>query len=417
MHAFTRGGQKNFLTKKQEPPVHIIPWHGEIEKSPWKIFLDLTRFSIDHGDEVEYYGEGLKALGWQKHPGVWVKNPGNQIVMMSHCDTVCRKTQPLTVHVSHGMATADEAAIGGDDRAGTSILLYLSRFRDDITYIITEGEEAGCVGFQEFLYDPYAEQLFNDPKKPVLMTISLDRKEYTNLVTHQMSDCLCSPAVAEEIEQTLLHHGLWYESDTTGAYTDSYQLVDFSGTWVVNMSVGYHDAHSAAEIQDLNYLNRLGAALRHTNWAQVLATCAEEGPRKEGYNAYRRRLQPDGSFKYNYKSQQQSGGYRMGGMYGNWGDYYDVDHRQTDIKAQEEHLRAIREEELEVDVLENSDLESVYTDNDVAFCWLCSTELSDVDPTLEEDIKRCGWGFDSYHGATIFVCKTCAVTYQSGVVG
>ena len=265
----------------QKPPrlktVHV-PALGTVNLvSPSSTFLDLVQWTIPHPYERKYYDKVLSGLGWKWDNGVYrleihsdPEDAATACLFMAHLDTVTVLPRKIPLRVRHGLVDSPGAILGGDDRCGVALILYLAhKIRLPGRYLLTTGEECGCLGFRSFL-DASNPDVFSD----ISLCISLDRKGTTDIVTHQLGDELATPTYALVLADLLAEQGMRYEPSPEGLFTDSYELAGLP-IQVVNLSVGYYDAHSKQESVDLHHLDRLGVALANLDY-QALVACAEQ---------------------------------------------------------------------------------------------------------------------------------------------
>lgn len=252
------------------------------------IFLNLIEYSVPSGTERDYYEKFLLGLGWERMRGGYIYNPGLALSFTAHLDIVCNEVKKLHLVDQNGIISASNGAIGADDRAGVSLILWLAHVKKlRATFLLFKEEEIGCVGSREFSL--VAEQYLD----AFNLVISLDRKGYCDIITHQMSERCCSTEVARALQKELRRNGLVYKPSSEGLYTDSYYLFrDTQGLGdkrlidnAINLSVGYFDAHTDHDYQDLPFLIKLGHGLAGLNYESLLEQsysfpCPIEPPKK-----------------------------------------------------------------------------------------------------------------------------------------
>ena len=251
------------FTVRVEPPKQAtvtVPALQSVDiSSPACAFMGLISWTIPAGYERAYYGAVLKKLGWKYQEGVYLYGVGGSATLFTaHLDTVARIPAKLTLFNSNGLVYCGGGlTLGADDRAGVALILWLAHtMRLPGKYMLCTGEEVGCVGVQDFLYSPHSAPFLRD----TAVCISLDRKGYSDIITHQMRGQLASDMFAEVLADELRAQGLYYAPSSAGLFTDSAYLPDIIPQ-IVNLSVGYHGAHTASEFQDTTFLNKLGNAL------------------------------------------------------------------------------------------------------------------------------------------------------------
>ena len=254
--------------------------------SPSSAFLDLTQWTIPHPYERAYYDTVLSSLGWKWDNGVYkfeVREVQSKTtcLFMAHLDTVAVLPRALLLRVRHGLVDSPGAILGGDDRCGVALTLYLAHtIRLPGLYILTTGEECGCLGFRSFLESARPGLLAD-----ISLCLSLDRKGTTDIVTHQFGMELATPTYALTLSDLLAEQGVDYTPSDAGLFTDSYELAALP-IQIVNLSVGYHGAHSKAESVDLYHLDRLGVALANLDYPTLVACAIQENEQSAQDSAY-----------------------------------------------------------------------------------------------------------------------------------
>lgn len=140
----------------------------------------------------------------------------------------------------------DGEPIGGDDKCGIAIILFLAQTTDlPLKVCLTVEEEIGCIGIKHV--DP-------DFFKDVRYSLTVDRKGNDNLIYSAASTKLyhdpeflitmVSAGIREDILVKLEH----------GAMADVIEISEYVPD-CCNMSVGYYDAHTDREVIALNDLH------------------------------------------------------------------------------------------------------------------------------------------------------------------
>jgi hypothetical protein len=228
-----------------------------------ELFLHLTSWTVPHGWELLYYGKMLEELGFQMdaHHNWWIQIGSNATTcFMAHLDTACREAVPVTRQIKDDICTTDGRSIlGADDRAGVALLLHLVTKDIPGLYYLFIGEEAGCIGSGKVADESLIPSHINK-------AISFDRKGYHDVITHQCGMRTCSDAFAEALAGQLNESEyMKYEADDTGLFTDSKEFSDQIAE-CTNISVGYDNAHSQKEWQDLRFLRYLAGCLLKIDW-------------------------------------------------------------------------------------------------------------------------------------------------------
>lgn len=188
---------------------------------------------------------------------------GPAVLWSCHIDTV---HNPKATR--QGIAWADDGrtlklakrkpgrCLGADDGAGVWLLLQMIAARVPGSYVFHRGEEAGRLG-SEFVSEKEPERLSGFDA-----CIAFDRRDYRNLITHQMGERCASEAFASSFSAALnaAGRGLDYKADDTGSYTDSYSYARHISE-CANVSVGYDCEHGPRETLDALHLWRLAEAI------------------------------------------------------------------------------------------------------------------------------------------------------------
>lgn len=184
-----------------------------------------------------------------------------RVAFMSHHDTVHHKDGRQIVQImdDHAFSTGNDC-LGADCTTGIYIMLRMIEENVPGVYVVHAGEEIGCVGSSALVKD------FPAWIGQVDAAISFDRKGYTSIITHQMGARTCSDAFADSLADIL---DLSMVKDTTGAYTDSNEYIDYISE-CTNISVGYFNQHTKKESQDLVFLEYLIQALVVADWSKLV---------------------------------------------------------------------------------------------------------------------------------------------------
>ena len=149
-----------------------------------------------------------------------------------------------------GVQKGEGSCLGADDGAGVWLMLEMISVGKPGYYLFHRGEEKGCVG-SRWLKDNKSTHLKNFEA-----AIALDRKDFTNVITHQGGERCCSDNFARAIGRQLEN----YVPDPTGAFTDTRQYVGLIPE-CTNLSVGYQLQHGPLERQYVNFALSLRKAL------------------------------------------------------------------------------------------------------------------------------------------------------------
>lgn len=196
----------------------------------------------------------------------------------SHLDTADR-TQVDTKLLSK-MEDGDEyiytdgtSILGADDKAGVAVMLYMMEHKIPGIYYFFIGEERGGIGSRDLASEYSSFDFLKNVKK----CVSFDRRKTGSVITSQYGRVCCSNEFATALCKEYNKSGLNLSTDPTGVFTDSASFIDDISE-CTNVSVGYNNEHTAREIQNMTYLEKLAKASLKVNWSQLPAV------RKVGIN-------------------------------------------------------------------------------------------------------------------------------------
>lgn len=164
------------------------------------------------------------------------------------------------VHVKGKWAYKEDGQpLGADDTTGIWLMLNMISARVPGLYIFHRAEEAGGQG---------SNWIINS--KPELVTgitkmVSLDRKGYIDVITKQGWTRTCSDKFAHALASEL---GGGYRPDDSGIFTDSQHYKDLIPE-CTNLSIGYFNAHTSEERQDLVFAQSLYQRLIRVKWDKL----------------------------------------------------------------------------------------------------------------------------------------------------
>jgi len=179
----------------------------------------------------------------------------------SHTDTVhhdCSKRQEVYTDAGYAYKL-DGEPLGGDDTTGVWLMLNLIHDRFPGLYIFHREEEIGGRGSR------YIASSTPELMDGIRKVISLDRKGYGDVLTHQSGIRCCSYEFAYEIARQL---GGEYKPSQRGVFSDSANY-DYFIPECTNLSIGYFNAHSSQEIQDLVFAEDLCRRMKRVNWERL----------------------------------------------------------------------------------------------------------------------------------------------------
>jgi hypothetical protein len=235
-----------------------------------QIFLDLTKYTIPFGQEniLEsiLYGivSGLKKDGFGNYH-ITIGN--SKTLFTSHLDTYSKKKE-LVNHIIEGsiIKTDGKTILGGDNKNGVIVLLYMITQKVPGIYYFFVGEEGittgnSCNGSNWLLK--------NNPKiyTTVDRAIAFDRRGKGSVVTKQRGRKCCSDEFADSIVEKFGELGMEFKKDY--AYgTDSAVFMDIVPE-ITNISSGGEYEHSFMESTDIDYLKKVSEAAAKIDWESL----------------------------------------------------------------------------------------------------------------------------------------------------
>ena len=227
-----------------------------------RLFEHLTQATCPHGNEDKYYRRMLGALDFKRDShGNWYRQIGTSpVCFMAHLDTADACMSHIEPrHKGHWLETAGNTILGADDRAGVAILLTMAHRKKPGHYYLFVGEESGCIGSRKAAKKGFL-------PADIKQAVSFDRRGYEDVITHQRGMRCCSDAYGDALAAALMDQtGTKWARDSGGLYTDS---DEFSGSIpeATNLSVGYFNAHSRSERQNLDFLAKVAEAAYRIDW-------------------------------------------------------------------------------------------------------------------------------------------------------
>jgi len=235
-------------------------------------FLELTSRTYPHGYEHELINKLPPNLQLDEFGNLYLKIGEKPTTMFTcHLDTASHESVEVK-HIIEGdiIGTDGTSILGADDKAGVIVLLYLMENNIPGIYYFFLGEERGCIGSKKV-----SSVHSKSPIEGINKVVSLDRRGYDSVITHQISGRSCSFDFAKNLSDKLNNLSLSiidekfnYAPDSTGIYTDSAQFVDIYSE-CTNISVGYHNEHSRSETQNIKHLENLCKVVVKINWDEL----------------------------------------------------------------------------------------------------------------------------------------------------
>lgn len=183
---------------------------------------------------------------------IWHFKKGNKILLSAHLDQV--DTNGPAVHFYKDKDSRIRAynkdwqrtSLGADDKNGVwCILKMIEKGCTNIDFIISEGEEVGCVGISKI------EERIKESTAD--LAIVIDRKGGTDILKGGSSDVYC-----DILAGTLRNFWNQYQDNnyivTTGSISDTRVICKYIES--VNLCCNYDDAHTKYETTDWEGLQR-----------------------------------------------------------------------------------------------------------------------------------------------------------------
>ncbi len=245
-------------------------------------FLELTSRTYPHGTEQDVFPLLNSELEQDEFGNLFIKIGESDVMFTSHLDTATSSMTSITHVIEDNLIKTDGLSIlGADDKAGVTIMLHMIENRIPGLYYFFLGEEVGCVGSRKV-----ANKQKTDKIEGINKVISFDRRGTGSVITFQSGSRCCSDkfgqAIADELNKA--DESFRYSNDKTGLLTDSIQFVSIYPE-CTNISVGYQNEHTFAEVQDIEHLDKLSQACLLVDW-NSLPVERDPATKEYSYNDY-----------------------------------------------------------------------------------------------------------------------------------
>ena len=231
-------------------------------------FLKLTEYTIPHEYESKlekYLPSGYKVDSIGNY---YIEIGESETLFTTHLDTYCTEYQKVN-HVIDGdiIKTDGKTILGGDNKLGMSILLYMIDKSIPGTYYFFLSEEpistkGGLWGSQNALKaNP---NFFKKFKRAV----AFDRKETGSVVRRQKARYCCSEEFADALSDELTSLGVESKPDPNAYYTDTATFLDIIPE-CTNISAGGWKEHYNSEWVDLSYTKKVAIAACKVDWESL----------------------------------------------------------------------------------------------------------------------------------------------------
>lgn len=249
-----------------------------MSKEALKRLIAIHEYCRPHGSEserqfikrfIEPLGASRDAqLNWHVRVG---KDP--KVLWSCHTDTVHRFAGFQRTHYdpASGVLSLGKrhkktgSCLGADDGAGVFLMTEMIRRQVPGHYVFHYGEESGGIGSSALA------RVNGSWLKQFQMAIALDRKGYSDVITHQGWSRCASNAFAKSLAAGLNDANTWfnYKPSDGGIYTDTAEYTEDIPE-CTNLSVGYKNAHSSEEELDVFFLFELLEALCALDTTQLV---------------------------------------------------------------------------------------------------------------------------------------------------
>jgi hypothetical protein len=288
-----------------------------------KTFLSLTQWTIPHGFE--------ESIAHLLPKGVQKDGCGNYFITVGensttlftcHLDTVSKRDKVKHVIEGNIIKTDGTTILGGDNKAGVCILMYLIEQQVPGTYYFFVGEECGTIGSRWALQ--HGENFFKKFKRAV----AYDRRNQGSIITYQRGRRCCSDEFADALSKEFEKHDMVYHRDNTGVYTDTAVFVNVIQE-CTNLSAGVVGEHTNSEYIDIEYCEAVAKASALIDWENLPSI--REAKEEYYYNS--------GNYNYNHGNNYYHGR--------NYGTRVDDYRRRNKYKKNKRYLDPEEEEDEE----------------------------------------------------------------------
>ena len=218
---------------------------------------------------IHKYIDSIPKMRHDKFGNRIIRIGDSDTVFTSHTDTVHKdfsykpikkKQQKLPVNIKGKWATSSGYDIlGADDTTGVWLMLNMIHDQKPGQYIFHRAEEIGRQG-SKYIAEQRPQTIKNTKH-----VISFDRKGYGDIITHQMGQRTASDTFARSLAKKL---GGDYKPNPTGSYTDSASYASLVPE-CTNISIGYQNAHTENERQNLRFARHLYNQVKDINFDEL----------------------------------------------------------------------------------------------------------------------------------------------------
>jgi len=230
-------------------------------------FLKLTEYTIPFGEEemiVPFLKSRVPGLERDEIGNYFVEIGDSETLFTTHLDTYSEEVEKVNHTFEDDFIGTDGTTIlGGDNKNGMTILLYMIEQKVPGTYYFFIGEEpilsGGLYGSGNIL-----------KRKPEFFTkfkraIAFDRKQMGSVVTRQMARKCCSDEFAEYLIDEFAKNGLEFQKDPAAYYTDTATFLNVIPE-ITNLSAGGWGEHTKGEKSLITYIEAVAKSATKMNW-------------------------------------------------------------------------------------------------------------------------------------------------------
>ena len=236
-------------------------------KNVRKTFLSLVTKTYPHGHEdevLQFLPKLKKDIVGNYYIIIGDTNP--ETMFTCHLDTADRQQKVTKLYSTEEkgqefIITDGNSILGADDKAGTTVMLYMMAHNIPGLYYFFIGEERGGIGSGLLAGEFGKVEYLQNVKR----CVSFDRRNTHSVITQQLGRVCCSDEFATALCKEYNKSGLNLSLDPTGIYTDSASFLDEISE-CTNISVGYMHEHTGDEFQNITFLEKLCKASLSVNW-------------------------------------------------------------------------------------------------------------------------------------------------------
>lgn len=233
-----------------------------------KTFLALTEYTIPHGSEDTVAHLLPEGIHRDKKGNYFITiGEGSETLFTCHLDTVSKKRLKVNHVIKNDnektlIGTDGTTILGGDNKAGVCILMYLIEQKVPGTYYFFTGEEVGAIGSNWAL--SHNKKLFSTFKRAV----AFDRKKYGSIITSQRGSQSTSMKFAETLSAEFQNQGMDFKPDKFGIFTDTAVFMSVIPE-CTNISSGVFGEHTCQEYVDITYVEAVAIASAKIDWEKL----------------------------------------------------------------------------------------------------------------------------------------------------